>query len=1197
MKKVINSTLKIIFVFALSVMTTSCSLLSDISNSLIELEVSYNDLNTTEDVGKIYSYPINEEHISSIDAGIKYMDNEILIVVDPQTDLDAVNALAEKYGGEVVGCIEKTGDYQILLKTVHTFDDINSLVAEMAAEDIVISAYPNYVASLSNDAINYGNKWKGDLKNPDDCKGKSWGVEAINAPAAWDMLEANSDKVNKNLRIGIIDNGFDLEHEDLGFAEKFPNYNTSVKEDGTASHGTHVAGTFAAISDNKKGICGVYPYGNNNLFPLSVNGLEKKSENTTLLNFKIALAELILRNVKVINISLGQSDSVDGVEEHRYPIAAFVQYRDIDGKKQAEMDNCSSEMGRFLQGFLDMGYDFVIAKSAGNASHGTYVFPDGNGNIETVSVTNVEATYNDVITSIKKKEYPDVYNRVIVVGSVGEDYATSNFSCVGKRVDVYAPGEHIFSTTSNNKYQNQYKAWNRNTNKNYVYKWDGTSMASPHVAGVAAMVWAANSDLTGEMVKLIVCGRTTDKGTGVNIVDAEKAVSYALNKDIREWAEENKQEDPTLGSIMAYVVTADKAENRISDATVEAINVETNERTPVKTDRDGHFELILPKGKYRISVSAYGYESYTYENEIVCEPNGVNYVDWAKLVSKKKYVDYFYNKTLYDVISYYGEENCSKYTLLHGNTGVYVPFLQYVFIPENGTMGSQSKIDSIVVLENGEMFSGAIIGDTAINAVSKSHRKFAPDKIEVSDVNGNYIYIDKPNENMIYYIDLNESPVSDRDSVEKHMNTMVLQSGLVKFRYDVSSQITTTTVVGENWIENARTQVTRHYKDSTGLSGEFVCFPDEDMVDNEFVKFVLRYSYSQDEIHEIVEAGGMPSTNVYQSSIEIEIKTGKVTDENGNVWYLDLNSNVQLSFDSKNEVDLLSDFIKVAASYDNSFLDKSADDKWNIISMLAYYKKMNYVDDSTLHQWLKIAFNDETVPSLNLPYSITRKDSGYEFVFGDPQELDVDFVDIKENSDGTISVVCNVYSFFQTNTQNECEYGLLKKCEVVLAQNRDLKGTTHDYNFRIKDVKRISSYKYAGSCGENVMYAIDENNIAFIYGTGRMDDYDFTTASGLRSNSPFSEGPMPIVNISKIVIEEGVTYIGTCAFPADCVATEIYFPQSITEIGNEVIRTVQGETDVWNAGLSISNNYTIYCYKDSYVHQYAVEHNLKYKLR
>lgn len=256
---------------------------------------------------------------------------------------------------------------------------------------------------------------------------------------------------------------------------------------------------------------------------------------------------------------------------------------------------------------------------------------------------------------------------------------------------------------------------------------------------------------------------------------------------------------------------------------------------------------------------------------------------------------------------------------------------------------------------------------------------------------------------------------------------------------------------------------------------------------------------------------------------------------------------------------------------------------------------MTYVDESTIRQWLKNIYNDETIPSLNDTFSsINRKDLGYEFAFGDSPELDVEYENIIENIDGTISVICNVYTPFQTNTRNECEYGLLKKCEVILVIDNTVTGPE---KLRIDGVKRIASYKYAGSCGENVMYAIDENDVAYIYGDGIMNDYSFTTASGIRSSSPFSEGADPIVNFSKIIIEEGVTYIGTCTFPADCGATEIYFPKSVTEIGSEVIRTFQGTTDVWDAGLSISNNYTIYCYKDSYVHQYAVEHNLRYVLR
>lgn len=1217
MRRSIKNIIKLIFIVSLAVMITGCSLMSEISSSLIELNVTYNEQNYSEDIGEIYFRPIDEQHIAVNENSISYIDNEVLIVVAPNTMFNEVEALAEKYGGEVVGCIEKTGDYQLLLNTDNNIDGINSLAAKLEGEDIVISAYPNYVAVYSENSINYGDKWKNDLNKPNDCKGKSWGVEAINAPAAWELLENNSDKVNKNLRIGLIDNGFDLEHEDLGFAYKFPNYNVSVKQDGKASHGTHVAGTMAASSDNKKGICGVYPYGNGNLYGISYNGITEHAENkASLMMEKIALAELILRNVKVINASYGNMLPLpsDNPEKNTYiPSDVYIQYRDSDNEAKKQADKASDIIANYLQSLIKMGYDFVIVNSAGNESHKQYKTSEE----DVFSVSSVDAKYNGTFSAISLQKYPDVYNRIIVVGSVNGNYLISNFSCVGDRVDVFAPGENIYSTKANNKYGNTYKEQDGKKGT-----WDGTSMAAPHVAGVAAMVWAANSDLTGEMVKLIVCGRTTDKGTGINIVDAQKAVSYALNKDLSEWAENNKTDTPDLGSIMSYVVTADTNEERISNALVEAINVSTNKVFTTKTDNKGHYELFLDAGEYKITVSAEGYYPFNYSENIMCTSQGVTYADWPKLKSKKQFVDYFYGKTIGDVITYCGEEYCHEYLLTHGGLGIYVPFLKYVFIPEkvfDDSIDKDSKIVSVQVLEGGEMFSGAVIGDTAVVTAKKSGDVFNASKIEVSDVNGNYVYIDHPNENITYYMDMNESPSSSKDKVEKHMQTMISKSGLAKFSYATvqpsQKEETSTTVVAtettqtstskeqeinidEEWIEYARSQVTKHYKDESGLTGEFVCFSDEDIIEKEYVKFILRYSHSREECDEIIANGGMPSSNVYQSLIEIEVKTGKVTDESGNVWYLNDASSSQSTINVQSEVNRLSVFIDFTARYDASFLDTiepTDSDKWNTIYLLAYANGMTYVDESTIRQWLKNIYNDETIPSLNDTFpSINRKDLGYEFAFGDSPELDVEYENIIENIDGTISAICNVYTPFQTNTRNECEYGLLKKCEVILVIDNTVTGPE---KLRIDGVKRIASYKYAGSCGENVMYAIDENDVAYIYGDGRMNDYSFTTASGIRSSSPFSEGADPIVNFSKIIIEEGVTYIGTCTFPADCGATEIYFPKSVTEMGSEVIRTFQGTTDVWDAGLSISKNYTIYCYKDSYVHQYAIKHNLKYELR
>lgn len=911
MKKTFKKLSKLLLIAIIAVIMTSCSIISNISSNLVDIEATYEN----EDIGEIYCAPIESEHIAYFHNSIGYIDNEILIAVDPNTDFSLIDELAHKYGGEISGRIEKTGDYQIKFKKVYSDSDITSLINSISAEEIIVSAYCNYVTNISSDTINYGDKWKRDLKNVADCKGKSWGVEAINAPAAWSLLESNPEKVNKNLRIGLIDNGFDLEHEDLGFAYKFSNYNVSVKQNGEASHGTHVAGTMAASSDNKKGICGVYPYGNGNLYGISYNGITGHAENkASLMMEKIALAELILRNVKVINASYGNSFTLLSNDFERpisIPWDVYIQYRDSDNEAKKHIDEASDILASYLQSMINIGYDFVIVNSAGNESYKQYRTSEE----DVFSVSSVDARYNTLYSAISPQKYPDVYNKIIVVGSVNENYMISNFSCVGNRVDVFAPGEKIYSTMANNKYGNTYKEQDGKKGT-----WDGTSMAAPHVTGVAAMVWAANSNLTGNLVKMVVCGTATVKDKNVKIVNAERAVKFVLDKDL-SMLKDQINDSESLGSIMSYVVTADASEERIPNALVEAINVSTNKVFTTKTDSEGHYEMFLDAGEYKITVSAEGYYPFTYFENIICQSQEVTYAEWSKLKSKKQFVDYFYGKTIGDVITYCGEEYCQEYPLMHGGLGIYVPFLKYVFIPEKATDDSidkDSKIVSVQVLEGGEMFPGAVIGDSAIVTAKKTKNIFNANKISVSDVNGNYIFFDNPYENIVYYIDMNESPVSPKDKVEKHMRTMISKSGLAKFSYETvhHSQKKEETSIDEEWIENARSQVTKHYKETSDLSGNFVCFSYEDIVNNEYVKFTLRYSRSNEEIQEIIDTVGMPEantilsqTNVLVGFIEVEINTGKVIDKSGNVWYLDYSVNTEKTHDIKTKVDWLSSYM------------------------------------------------------------------------------------------------------------------------------------------------------------------------------------------------------------------------------------------------------------------------------------------------
>lgn len=147
--------------------------------------------------------------------------------------------------------------------------------------------------------------------------------------------------------------------------------------------------------------------------------------------------------------------------------------------------NCSWKMSGHHSGVL-----FAIRNAI--AKNVVVVFAAGNAN------SNIDVS----------PQYPAIYPEVIAVAATDQRDERASFSNYGKKVDVAAPGVNIYSTIPNDT---------------YGYK-NGTSMASPHVAGLAALIWSKNLGLSNSQVRKCI------ENTCDNIDSKNPAYSGLLGK-------------------------------------------------------------------------------------------------------------------------------------------------------------------------------------------------------------------------------------------------------------------------------------------------------------------------------------------------------------------------------------------------------------------------------------------------------------------------------------------------------------------------------------------------------------------------------------------------------------------------------------------------------------------------------------------
>jgi len=332
----------------------------------------------------------------------------------------------------------------------------------------------------------YYHAWNVAQRTPNDPRfGQQWHLQAINAPQAWGITTGS-----RQVRVGIMDSGLDLVHEDLRdnlwvnpnpnqtiggftFVNDIHGWNFSTNSavpPSSGTHGTHVAGIVGAVGNNGIGISGV-------CWEVSLVMLAIQASSSRAVR---ALEYANYHNIQIAQNSWGSYGSPNR--------ALYEAIRNYNGLFVISAGNSRGD----LEHVDNSGMHYPLGYSLdGEGLHG---FGPGLTNIISVMASNIN------------------------------DGRSGNFGAT--RVMIAAPGVNILSTYP--------------THTGILYRdMTGSSMAAPVVSGVAALMMSARIEnhlpqLSPQQIISILMSTARQVTTAANanraggVVDAYAAVRMAL---------------------------------------------------------------------------------------------------------------------------------------------------------------------------------------------------------------------------------------------------------------------------------------------------------------------------------------------------------------------------------------------------------------------------------------------------------------------------------------------------------------------------------------------------------------------------------------------------------------------------------------------------------------------------------------------
>lgn len=390
-----------------------------------------------------------------------YINSNIFVKIPGMPALKDAKSWCENNGFKLVKQYKYIPQWYLVSYSGNTIKKAAELVESRAVEQAEPSFYlPLELKSFTPDDPFFPNQWH--LNNPDGASMGYTGNDSAHVLEAWNVLLAVKGHKGAGVKLAIVDDGFDLDHEDLtgrflaghDFAD-----GDDLPYPGTdGMHGTCVAGVAGATTDNATGVAGACP--DCSLIPIRMRMTATSLDSIAIEAFEWAADA----GADIISNSWGPTDGGPAVDMGQ-PLKDLVANLATEGRN---------------------GKGIIILFAAGNG--GESVETDGfanNPNVFAIGASNASG---------KRSSYSDY--------GVSLDFMAPSNDVDNSGGDGWSGGGYIDGiwTTDNTTGGYNPGQLQGDASGKYVSQFGGTSSACPLAAGITGLVLSANPDLTRDQV-------------------------------------------------------------------------------------------------------------------------------------------------------------------------------------------------------------------------------------------------------------------------------------------------------------------------------------------------------------------------------------------------------------------------------------------------------------------------------------------------------------------------------------------------------------------------------------------------------------------------------------------------------------------------------------------------------------------------